>query len=319
MILSKNLLLASALMAACLSCKSAKDETVVRVGRMPISREMVAVRSKIVVLPPGSLEPRELVATAELVRGYLSTSIATAYGAKISNESVTSLWKSQRENAPKILLDVEAEVNNPDLFAVAVVLPDFAGAFVRNYHRTSDNPHWQKSNKVQGILGRLLGKPETFDRVAAEEFATIDTLWIGANVLRSGKPAAGKIVLDAQPADQLQAAPEYGDLERETATDLYRKVSSVPVGGVYPFPMQTPDAFQIAKVLKREPGRALVSLMTIDKDSYETWYWNNAGNVPIEFPDHELGVAFLRNVPWAKHLLVRKEEFPEVFSAPTGR
>lgn len=305
-----------------------KSKIVVKVGNLDITEDMITMRAQMVEDVPTIKDP-EIVATAQLVQGTLASIVAARYGRPVSEASVQSFWKAYKNSIPKKLAAIEAKTRNKSFFLIVMVMPDFASMAVQDIYYSTDEPHSDEIDQTQQVLTKVINHPGQFERIAMEERLSFDQVWISSNDIRSeseqriksGKVATdpSKVITDArelppgQQAPANEGPPGYSDAERDAAAELYKQLGSTPTGQVHPRPIQTPDAFQLVKVEKREKGRAKISLITIEKLDYEEWFWKSASNIAVEFPDVKMGERFLSEVPWGQKLLVREDLYPTIF------
>lgn len=306
----------------CKSRQGAPTPPAIIVGGLEITQEMIEYRQKAIETNPQAGNP-EMIAVVQLVQGYLAAKVVNTYGDHVSYASVNKYWAIQRKTMPPKVLEIAEAIPNKNFMLQTFVMPDFAVLAADEFFTLSNEPHQAEADRAMRILARLSADPKRFDEVANEEKLTPDRLWIGPNTLRSELSKTGGTLKPVttstlEGVQQGQAVTDtFSPDERAHAAEMYRALGSTRKGEMYPRALNAPDSFQIIKVEERRPDEAKIAILTVPKRSLDDWFWEQASHVPIEFNDHELGVRFLKEVPWGPRMLVRKDQYPEVFTPAT--
>lgn len=270
------------------------------VGDEEITREMVAVRAK--VLQGSTVANPETSAFAQIVQGYLAKQILDRYGGKVSDSTARAFWLGQ--NLPAAVRAVTTAASD-ELFLRAMARPDLATWLLNTMFR--DHPElFQKEGELAlRMHAELLTAPTAFDAAAARERLTVDRHWIGAQSIRragAGVAAAGRA---------------YSDEEKRAAGELYAALVGLKAGEVYQRLLTTADAFRLFKVEQRTATEVLMAAITIPRPNFDAWFLTQVASIHVRLKDRELGKAFLQQVRWGRRLNVTNTaDFPEFFLPP---
>ncbi len=300
------------LVAASFSCtKTNRAGYVVKVGGASVSQKVFEHRVQI-ERHLGAPDPRE-AALANLILANLGARITEGYAMPLSGPIIENYYWGRVHEIPVIAeLEREVAVEEKQAFITAAALPEFSQLVLGEIYATLPEAHSDTAELTLGLLSRAIANPDRFDRFAHLEQLPVDRIWVGADGIRSASLEQGRVSLEAELPQAGEQAQAYGADEHEAGREMYRFIAGTPAGQIHPRPVVSPEAFQIVKVEERRENQARLSLITVAKTPFEDWFWKQAETVPVAFGDTEEGRGFLRNVPWARRMMVDRSLYADV-------
>lgn len=289
-----QLLLTFSILVPCLFWGCSKK--VAEVGSIPITDKDIALRAQVSeVYYPGS--GKDYIGLTQLVKGYLSEEVLKSLGRKVDQ----STWEAeakridQNTKAPEVLEKVK-NVYGRDRknYLNSFIRVVYADRFVYNevFLRSGDI-HRQQRNKADDFLKEALKSPSAFSEAA-----------------KAQNLEAKKLKLSEQEGIQPLEARERprenpSGAGQEQAKRLIDAISFLKPGAVSPQVIEWQEGYQVLRFIKKDGQGYLVESVSVPKRNFDDWFWEQASQIPVKIYDQKLKDELVKNVGWAKNLMLK--------------
>lgn len=265
-----------------------KGDVVARIGDQPITREMVKARAQYLQALGTSGKNPEVIALAQFTQAYLATAVLQKYNIAVSDSVVTAYWAQLQANWPARVSDVAMRAGDDGFRKRVFAFPDVALQTMDWYFSTLPI-HAQRRQQAERLQQILMEKPFLMKRLATLEGFATQEIWLAPNRMRS---KTGRTLSSTEA-------------QRQQASDIFFLLADTPPGQVYREILDTPEAYQIFRILTRRPMEVLVAILTIPKPTIDDWFWDQIKSISVAFYDPKLEQSLWAEVPWASRVTAR--------------
>ncbi len=273
------------------------DGIVAEIGPHVVTPRQLALRqAHVEVYYPGSGKPE--TALAQLVQGYLAAAVLERQGVRLDR----STWVAEDERIARQTRDAETLArlrgvygDDTESWLYVGVLPDFAQSRAFKYYRSARQPGEAAKSGASTFLDGVVQTPTAFAATARRQGLEPATL-----LVHEKKGLLPLVDIESPAEVTADMAGEEDPATAEAARLLLERLAGQPDGSVYPRTLETPDGFNVVRLVRRVPGGAVIELVEFAKPSYGDWFWKEAAEIPVRIGDRELEEAFRAAVSWSQ-------------------
>lgn len=270
---------------------------VARVGSIPVTHKDLDLRIKVSeIYYPGSGKP--YVGLSQLIKGYLSVEILRSRGQKVDDAEIEGEAKriDASTKAPDMLAKIKAVYGNDrkaylDTFVRLVYAERvlYGEVFLK-----SREIQKEKHRQAEELLRNGLTSPAGFAAQAKERGITTATLKISRE----------KGIAPYSQPKGMPSRPE-GPVGVELAERIIPQLSGLKPGQVCPEIIELQETFLVIRFLRKEGKNYIVESASVQKKSYDEWFWSEASKIPVVIRDRALKDELLKEVSWTKYLSLK--------------